>query len=229
MKPRYDRICISIIPSSIDDLIKKLRVLPKEPYIEIRFDNLIDIESAIEHIPDEITERCIFTVRTVREGGWFNGSTNRLYNLYLNLIDLGPRYIDVGIDTGILKDVVYIAHRKGISVIGSYHNAETTPNKDELEKIYRRLVYNGVDAVKIVCTAKNHRDNCRMVEFLLNTLGEKPITAFNMGELGRITRYLNLLLGGFMTYTSLGSEKTAPGQIEYHEMISLYRGFIGDS
>ena len=81
----------------------------------------------------------------------------------------------------------------------------------------------GADLGKIVTTATNADEALRVlaVQGEAKTL-HFPLSAFAMGEPGRITRLASLYLGGAMTYASLDEHQaTAPGQLSVRHLRAL--------
>jgi len=76
---------------------------------------------------------------------------------------------------------------------------------------------------KIVTTAKQVEDNLTTLNFMSTASSKTKLVCFCMGELGKISRLLSPLFGGFFTFASLerGSE-TASGQITIQEMKASY-------
>ncbi|GEM_PF-6711954 len=228
MRDIYNKICISIMPKDLRDLHNILDEIPSEPMIEVRLDNFNDFDRFKDQYPRKLLKRTIFTIRTYMEGGSYIGPPDELYHKYVNLVDLQPLYIDIGLDTGITERIVGYAMKKGVGIIVSYHNIEYTPDMDELERIYNRILNYDPDVIKVVCRTREREDNCRIIEFLLRHLEGPPLIAFNMGIKGIETRYISIILGGYITYTSYKNYYTAPGQTSYHEFIRKLEEVYGD-
>lgn len=217
------KFCISIMA---EDLLPYLDNIKKKfhdvDYIEVRFDN----HQLINEVKGELSaikEQLICTIRTVREGGGFKGPPNMLLESYRKLIEIQPRYIDIGLGTGIYERIVDAARDSGVGVIGSYHNRVRTPEMYELEEIYSKLVSTDIDVVKIVTMATRYIDNLRILNFLAEHRGGKPLIAFCMSDKGRISRVFAYLLGSYITYVSMDGGKTAPGQISLEEFMEILR------
>jgi 3-dehydroquinate dehydratase type I len=74
-----------------------------------------------------------------------------------------------------------------------------------------------------VTTAKRMEDNLTALNFTSAASSKAKLVCFCMGELGKVSRLLSPLFGGFFTFASLerGSE-TASGQITIQKMKSTY-------
>ena len=74
--------------------------------------------------------------------------------------------------------------------------------------------------IKIVTMAKSINDGSRILSLYSNAKNVKLI-AFSMGNLGKISRLLCLLLGSPYTYVSL-NRSVAPGQFSLDEVKSIF-------
>lgn len=220
------KLCISIMAEELLDSMENINNnIDEVDFIEVRFDN----HQLIDKIRDKVAiykEQLICTIRTVDEGGWFNGPPKILLESYRKLIDIQPIYIDIGLETGIYEEVIEIAKNLGVGVIGSYHNTIKTPDTDILMEIYNKLASADIDVVKVVTKAVDYTDSLRILSFLANHRGEKPLIAFCMGEKGIISRIFAHLLGSHITYVSLDDEKTAPGQISLRKFVRIMEVLI---
>jgi 3-dehydroquinate dehydratase-1 len=82
----------------------------------------------------------------------------------------------------------------------------------------------GADVVKIVTFAQSWEDNLNVLSLIpyARERGQK-ITAFCMGENGKMSRVMTPLLGAAWTYASLNTDKVcAPGQIPIREMREVW-------
>lgn len=204
---------------------------------------------------------CGFTTRQVEE--LVQGHPNLLYTHRIAgssadtareqmcaAIRRGAKYVDVEIEAPMehLEYIKSYARANGCRLIISYHNFEGTQSLEELKTIYDICRRKGADIVKIVTTAHNISDACRVMQLysyrksdkellpdnfmergeesgsLSNSFGEEEasLVAFCMGEAGKFTRNLCLNLGAPYTYAAFGSESaTAPGQYTREEMMQL--------
>jgi 3-dehydroquinate dehydratase len=71
------KVCVTLAADSVDKLPSLFSKATKKEanYVEIRFDHMIykDIDSALV-ISSEIKNRAIFTLRSKKEGGFFDGT-----------------------------------------------------------------------------------------------------------------------------------------------------------
>ena len=111
----------------------------------------------------------------------------------------------------------------GAKPIVSFHKFEGSLGISDLNRILQREISSGAEVCKIVTTAKHVQDNLTTINFTSTASRKTKIVCFCMGELGKISRLLSPLFGGFFTFASLerGSE-TASGQMPIQELKSAY-------
>ena len=108
------------------------------------------------------------------------------------------------------------------------HILDSTPSREELNKILNDLAGTGADIIKIVTRARQPEDNLRVMDLIPHAteMGLK-IIALCMGEKGRISRVASLLFGGYLTFASLDQgEESADGQIPVKEMRKMLEKFL---
>jgi len=83
----------------------------------------------------------------------------------------------------------------------------------------------GADMVKIATFAQTAQNNITVLSLLAKT--KKPLTAFCMGEKGKISRLAGERLGSIINFVAAGpAAKTAPGQLtlaEYKRFDCLFK------
>lgn len=150
----------------------------------------------------------LLTIRDVREGGEWRGREAERLALYL----AGLRKVsavDVEIGAHALGILAQEAHRRGIAVIGSFHDFHGTPELARLRTIETRGRAMGADVVKIATMIHAPDEMARL--FALPALAKGPICALGMGGRGGISRIALPCAGSCLAYGALG-KSTAPGQ-----------------
>ena len=100
-------------------------------------------------------------------------------------------------------------------LIISHHNFDETPRN--LEDIYQRIAGKNPDIVKIATKANSYNDSLRMLNLISGA--DKDIVGICMGQQGMITRVYGPVVGGYLTFASLGEGKSsAPGQMNVDEL-----------
>jgi 3-dehydroquinate dehydratase I len=201
-------ICVSLAEK---DLNVCLEILEKVEMAEIRIDlaelsdaDIIKIFSARKKL-----------IATCRPGKY--SSAERIQKLKL-AIESGATFVDIEYEAenDFRNSLGEFAHVHQCDVILSYHNYESTPELEELEKIMNKCFELGADIAKIATMVKVNRDNSKILS-LYKAPGR--LIALGMGELGKITRIVAPFLGAEFTYASLTDDNlTAPGQISYNRL-----------
>jgi len=151
----------------------------------------------------------LLTLRHKREGGKWEGREAERITLYLSAIK-SVSAIDVEIGAHALEMVSTAAHRRGVKVVGSFHDFKGTPDMARLNDLERRSRRMGADVVKIATMVKTSQHLARL--FAMPACAKGPICILGMGELGGVSRIALPCVGSCLVYGSLG-KATAPGQL----------------
>ena len=92
----------------------------------------------------------VLTVRPDWEGGGFKGSEEerlRLFESFVSHPAVGA--VDVELRAEILPQVRDMVREEGKKLVVSYHDFEKTPDREEIEELFRRAVDKGADVVKL--------------------------------------------------------------------------------
>lgn len=213
------RVFISISAKTIIDLEQKIKLASNlTKNIEIRADFLENInENVIENIA-KITEEMniVFTCRKKEHGGEYIGD---IYEKIINKASNFFKFIDI--DFNDRRLVEKLQHRNA-KIILSYHNFNNTPDLNELSAMIDKM--KDGDLIKIATMVNNEFDNAILSSLI--TINDK-IIAIGMGEIGKISRIFNILLGSKMTFSCLNDkEKTASGQINFADIMAFYQNFV---
>ncbi|MHB1350751.1 MAG: type I 3-dehydroquinate dehydratase [Desulfobulbaceae bacterium] len=226
-------ICVAVALPDSRSAVRAVRpLLPDVDVVEIRLDAMVQPD--IPALCREIDRPLLFTNRAAWEGGACNAPEEERLESLLTAVHCGASFVDLELRTApalrqlLLEEIESSATR----LIVSHHDFVRTPDAARLSAILREQVESGAHIGKIVTMAHDHLDVLRV----LNLQGEAkrygfPLIAFCMGEAGRISRIVTLLLGGFMTYAALDvGQATAPGQLTVPELkaaLALLRGGSG--
>ncbi|MGQ9539082.1 MAG: type I 3-dehydroquinate dehydratase [Candidatus Bathycorpusculaceae bacterium] len=219
------RICISIIPWTVDEALKLIERAEKykPDFVEVRMDRLKENEelatlAGCTKIP------LIATNRAKNCGGEYSGSeTQRLLTL-LKAVKEGFEYVDIELSAPGLKHLVNELRQIEAKPIISFHDFKKTPSTLEMQRILKSQIENGAEICKIIGTARALEDNLKILSFLGRTSKNSKVVGFAMGPLGKISRLLSPFFGGFFTIASLerGGE-TAMGQMTIEELKVAYK------
>ncbi|ALM74447.1 type I 3-dehydroquinate dehydratase [Thermococcus barophilus] len=208
----------TIKAKGIDEAIGIIKKGTADLY-ELRVDAMESFDGIEKLKP--FAKKLIITVRSREEGGFREIGDKERLKLFKEFLRVKPAFVDVEFKSEIAEDVIRLAKEKKVRVIISYHDFEKTPSFEELKALLEEMKKLEADVIKIVTFARHYLDNIRIVRLYEY---EKNLIAFCMGEKGKISRALSLILSPF-TYASLG-EAAAPGQLSAEDM-KLLLALIG--
>jgi 3-dehydroquinate dehydratase type I len=192
--------------------------------IEHRLD-FMQIIDELEKIYDASEVPFIATCRPITTGGYFMGREEERVEHLLNAIDAGASYVDLEVETercfvDIVRDAIEPTH---CQLILSKHYYDLTPKSADLARMHEYLLSEDSSMSKIVTTPTTMNDCFRTLRLYdLQQPGAKPLIAFSMGALGRITRVCSLFHGAPFAYVSMDlGEEAAPGQIRLSTMRAI--------
>lgn len=116
----------------------------------------------------------------------------------------------------------------GIKVVGSFHDFESTPENDVMEKQFESMHSLGADILKIAVMPKDTDDVRRLISFSteMNDKYDEPIITVSMGHLGAVTRIAGNITGSSVTFAGLKTG-TAPGQIDISDIKVIMNKITG--
>jgi len=217
------KTCVSIAEKTPKKLYFSLKkALKNSDYAEIRFDFLqqSQVPDALELVKKHL-RRCVCTLRPKNEGGVFSGNEKERISILKLISEYNPYLIDIEYNTlKKNKNLLNYIKKTKTDILVSWHDFKKTPNESQLNKMFN-LMKRFSKNVKIVTMAKSTNDSSLVLSLYHDA---KPVNliAFSMGDYGRISRILCLLLGSPFTYVSLG-KAIAPGQFSLNEMKSILK------
>ena len=216
------KTCVSIAEKTPKKLKQTLaKALKKSDYAEIRFDflNPNTIPEALHLIRRDLG-KCVSTLRPIRDGGKFSGSEKNRVSIIKLIAEYDPFLLDIEYDTlRKNKNLQQYLKNTGTHTLVSWHNFKQTPTASVLKKKLSEMRKFSSN-IKIVTMAKSIKDGSRILSLYNNSKNVKLI-AFSMGNFGKMSRVLCLLLGSPYTYVSLG-KPIAPGQFSLDEVKSIF-------
>jgi 3-dehydroquinate dehydratase type I len=161
----------------------------------------------------------LLTIRDENEGGAWKGREAERLALYLAGIK-SVSAVDVELGARALELLAQTAHRRGVRVVGSFHDFSGTPDLAKLNAVEARGRRLGVDVVKIATLVNTSADLARLFALPANAKG--PICVMGMGKLGSVSRVALPCAGSCLVYGSLG-KATAPGQLSCRDLAKELR------
>lgn len=231
------KICVPITETSFKDIREKAKLIKesKADLAEWRadwFEGVSDLASIVEvlyMLKEELGDKpLLFTFRTEREGGEGRISTEEYTNLNLEVIRTGMLdLIDLEVFSGITKEeieeFIKVAHENGVIVVGSNHNFQETPEKQEMIRRLCEMQDLGVDIPKLAVMPRNKKDVLALLaatEEMSSEHARGPIITMSMSGMGLVSRICGELLGSALTFGAMGAV-SAPGQIEVEELSQM--------
>ncbi|MBI5367456.1 MAG: type I 3-dehydroquinate dehydratase, partial [Planctomycetes bacterium] len=157
----------------------------------------------------------VATCRAAAEGGRWSGDEAARRRLLERAARAGFAVVDVELGAGWTPTLP-----NGARLMLSHHDFVRTP--PGLPALVRRMERAGAGIVKVAVTAERLLDNLKVAAAL--RAARVPACALAMGELGRPSRILYKVWGGFLTYAAPDEgAPTAPGQLRASELRHLYR------
>jgi 3-dehydroquinate dehydratase I len=210
------RICLSLIDPDLEGIQK---AQPEVDLFELRLDILGDNWRTVAR---GLTKPWIACNRSREEGGWGDFNTGIRIEALLEAGKAGASIIDFEYSSAGLVDIVSEIKQYSQCLL-SFHDLEATPPIETLIQIVEGQIKAGADICKVVTTAVKFEDNLTVLKLVAHFEGIK-VAAFAMGELGRTSRILSPLCGGYFTYACLKEgREAAAGQISVREMREIYR------
>ena len=215
------RICVSILPKTVPEalrLIEKADVAHAD-FIEVRLDRLEDCLENHRGLADLTAHGKTPKIATDKASR--NETEHR--QVLITAAKSGFEYVDVELSTPQLEGLVRELKALGAEPIVSFHKFDGSLSISELNSVLEREISTDAEVCKIVTTAKQMEDNLTILNFVSAASSKAKVVCFCMGELGKVSRLLSPLFGGFFTFASLerGSE-TASGQITIQELKATY-------
>ncbi len=231
------KICVPIVGKTKEDIINEVNAFDNIPLdlVEWRGDFFEDIfnEESVKKVLGELRLilgdiPLLFTFRTLKEGGEREVDPHKYCELNKRVIETGQAdLIDVELFTGkeIVKDIIDFAHDHGAWVIGSNHDFQKTPPKEEIIARLKEMKDLGADIPKIAIMPNSKKDVLALLEATLEATEKYnlgPIITMSMSNLGAISRAFGEFFGSSITFASAG-RSSAPGQIEVKELDSILK------
>lgn len=214
-------ICVAVaLPDTLAAVRAVRPVLPAVDVVEIRLDAMQQPD--IAGLCRQIERPLLFTNRAAWEGGACQGPEEERLAPLLAAVRSRAAYVDLELraDPSLRRRLLTEIRGSATRLIISHHDFVRTPGAGELSAILQEQVLSGAHIGKIVTMARDYLDVLRVLNLQCEANAcNFPLIAFCMGEAGKISRIITLLLGGFMTYAALDAgQATAPGQLTVQQL-----------
>lgn len=221
-------ICLVVIGNTLKELIGDLKVAQtKSDFIEIRVDYLNKInKEVIQNIADNVYKDCIFTCRTIGDGGNFSGTKKEQQEIIRYAMSLNKfAYFDIDFSQienwkNKLND-----KEKIYKIIVSYHDFKKCLSFKKSVQIFDEMFRNGANVAKVACKISSYQDICVMLKVLDKYKNEKKDVIFAPMCENKTVRFLAGNYGSWTNFVCLkNNKKTAKGQIcvdDYKKIFDL--------
>ncbi len=209
------RICVVVVNKDLE-AIKSVENLVD--LFEVRIDLIGD---GWQEVAKQLKKPWMATNRSTSQGGKWEGDENTRVAELLKSLELGPDLVDIEIQTENLEQIVEVIKQRAKCVV-SFHEWEETPPLEKLEEVVRKELEAGADICKVITNAQKIEDNITVLQ-LIASFPEATLISSAMGSLGSISRVLSPLIGGYLTYASVGEgRESAPGQLTVRDLKKIY-------
>lgn len=209
------RICVPIVNSDIGALDG---IEPLVDLFEVRIDL---IGKDWQKVAARLKKPWIACNRRADEGGKWEGKEAARIGELRRAVELGADIIDIELATPNIEALVDEIKGKAECLV-SYHDVKETPPQDRLRQIVINQLAVGAGICKVVTTARSFADNLAVLQLIVD-FSETNIISFAMGAAGQLSRVLSPLVGGYLTYASVGEGKeSAAGQITAMDLREIY-------
>lgn len=225
------KICVPIVENTRTEILKMAEEIlnSSADMVEWRadwFESVFDIEK-VKLLLGELRKvlgdfPLLFTFRTKAEGGEKEIEPAQYRELLLaiaattnvDMIDVEAFFDDD------IAQLISDLHEKSVVVVGSNHDFEGTPPKEE---IIRRLCHMqdiGADILKMAVMPQKQSDVETLMDAtkeMVSEYAQYPVVTMSMSEIGIITRLEGQLFGSAVTFGAL-KKTSAPGQINVEKL-----------
>ena len=213
------KLCLSLLPESLDQLWKFLEHSGKADIIELRLDHLGMIP--FKEVHKRIGKPLIITLRLPAEGGFWRGTETERVRIFQQAAHDKVDFLDIEWKTAsnLLRDLQLSSKT---SIIISHHvRANGT---EQLREVFKTMQQIEADIYKLVYWADHLNDNLITLQLLEEARKEGVRCVIHaMGEAGQPSRLLGAIRGNNWSYVSLAeSAPTAEGQISLDIAQEIY-------
>lgn len=155
-------------------------------------------------------------IATFRRTDFVSGKTRK--QQLKTAIKAGAQWVDIDHikdSNSFKKEITDFAQEHNTKVIVSIHDYEKTPDNEYIQKLIVDIKKIKPDLIKLAFFAQRPEDNDRVLALYKDN---SHILAFNMGEVGKMSRVGCVQLGAPFTYVRSENCQTAPGQMTKEEM-----------
>ena len=218
--------------ASMADLSREPAARDRADAVEFRMDladePTADLESYDGELPIVVTNRAEWEGGEAEDLGRYDELTDAAAHDAVVAVDIELSALRGNAPEGEQPHAVALretAREKGVTVIASVHDFESTPSSGVLVELLADAATEG-DVAKFATTAEGRADALAMLSATHRaTAAGHDVATMCMGEAGRHTRAVTPLYGSLIGYAPVDTEEaTAPGQYDLASLRSLLDG-----
>lgn len=226
------KIIVPIVAQTRASILEQAETLMDSPFdlVEWRadfYEELFDIPkvlSVLKALRAVLGEKPILvTIRTEEEGGARAVDMDAYTALNTAIAQSGDAdLIDVQIFSQAAQQNIEAIHAAGCRVVGSSHDFERTPDKDELVRRMRKAQDLGADISKLAVMPNRTADVITLLDAtqeMYEQYADRPIITISMGS-GVVSRLCGECFGSAATFGRIG-QTSAPGQIPAEQLSTV--------
>ncbi len=228
------KICVPLVGKTEQAIMDEVAFLSSVDFDLAEFrvdfyefaDDLQKVKDILEKIRHNYNKPLLFTFRTKKEGGEYEMSEDKYFEL--NHVAIESGYIDL-IDVELfssahkIKELIAFAKERNVKVVMSSHDFFKTPAKEEIVKRLVQMQEYDADITKIAVMPKSEEDVLTLLSATLEMKkekGDRPCITMSMSSLGVISRLSGELFGSCMTFAA-AKKVSAPGQVNVKEVRNI--------
>ena len=133
----------------------------------------IDVDQSISTLQEGIPVPVVFTVRAVREGGFFAGNEEQRLEILEKAINSDVTFVDLelSIEKKSRDKLMKLASDSNCKIIASIHETKSTPKAEEIITMIEENASHG-DVVKFCSAVNSHQDALQIFEAASSLVGK---------------------------------------------------------
>jgi len=214
-------ICATLAEPTLEGMVEEAGKTAAD-LVELRLDFLEESEPDLTLIK-KVSKPVVATCMPEWEGGKFKGTEQERVNL-LTAVLPNADYVTIELkaEKNLRDALTSEAKKLKVKVILAHHDFERTPALEEIQQTLKREEEAGADVAKVAYNPEKPGDVLTVLQALAEPKVKVPVIALSMGELGRASRILSPMLGGFLTFAAVSAGKrAAPGQLTVGELTAI--------
>ena len=214
--------CLVVVANTLKEMLNKLKIAQQKcDFLEIRADILQKItKKTIDKIAEKMCVDSIFTCRSIKDGGNFQGTQEQQKNLIKYAMSLNTfTHFDIDFSQIKIWQIELQNKKKQYKIIVSHHDFDRCLTYENCIKIIDNMFASGADIAKIACKIASKNNIAVMFKVLQKYKNENKEVIFAPMCENETIRVLASKYGSWTNFVCLNkNSKTAKGQICIDEL-----------